>query len=110
MESRAYFGIAVFELGTVDGTGSFYREDSYLICAADDVVARIKFEGIAREQEYEAGTAEDKSYVRLAHLVDLAPVLSDLNDDASDLYSRHFASLTTYTEFEMKLGGRPPLC
>lgn len=106
---QAYFAIALFELGSNDGTGKYYREDFYLIHANNDVAAQGKVEMLAREQEYEVGSGEDRSYVRLVRVVDVARTLRDLTGDADDLYSRHFASLETYSEFEMKLGGRDPL-
>lgn len=106
---QAYFVIAVFEIGRADGGGKFYREDFYLVCAADVASAEGKAKKMAQSLEYEAGTGEDRSYVRWLHLVDVAPTLVDLARDAVDLYSRHFASLETYSDFEMKLGGRDPL-
>ncbi|MFC8936009.1 DUF4288 domain-containing protein [Rhodococcus sp. NPDC057135] len=105
---KAYFAIAVFELGTVDGTGKLFREDFYLVYADDDATAKARFENLAREEEYTARTGEDKSYVRLAHIIDVAPTLRDMTGDSVELYSRHFASLETYSDFEMKLGGRDP--
>ncbi|WP_338887373.1 DUF4288 domain-containing protein [Rhodococcus sovatensis] len=112
---NTYFGIAVFELGKTDGIGKFYREDFCLVYAVDEVTARSKLEEWAREIEYPAGIAGDQSYVRLVHVVDVARTLHDPTGDRDptrdtvELYSRHFASLETYTDLEMLLGGRDPL-
>ncbi|WP_242459101.1 DUF4288 domain-containing protein [Rhodococcoides fascians] len=106
---QAYVGIVVFELGKVAGDGEYYREDFYLVHAVDDAAARRAVETLAREHEYAVGPGEDRSYIRLAHVVDVARALQNPTEDAVDLYSRHFASLETYSEFEMMLGGRDPL-
>ncbi|MGZ9829507.1 DUF4288 domain-containing protein [Tsukamurella ocularis] len=104
-----YFAIAVFEVGRSDGSGAYYREDSYLIYAESLTAAQEKFDAIAQAQETECGTGDDQSYVRLAHLIELAPTLYEVDSGGvTDVYSRHFASLTDYAAFEMKLGGRDP--
>lgn len=105
-----YYALAVFEVGTQDGAGTYYREDSYLISAVDLDDAKTKFVTIARAQEYESRGGDDRSYLRLAHVIDVAPTLYDVTGDgAVDLYSRHFASIEDYAKFEMALGGRDPL-
>jgi hypothetical protein len=106
---QSYFAIVVFELGLSDGSGRFYREDFYAVRADDLASAISKVGQRAREQEYAAGAGEDRSWVRLAHVVDVAPTLQDSAEDFADLYSRHFASLDSYSKVEIKLGGRDPL-
>ncbi|OZC94882.1 hypothetical protein CH275_28420 [Rhodococcus sp. 06-235-1A] len=106
---QTYVGIVVFELGKTAGDGKYYREDFYVVHAESVAAARKTVEKRVHELEYAAGTGDDRSYVRLAHLVDVAPTLQDPTEDVVDLYSRHFASLETYSEFEMMLGGRDPL-
>ena len=107
---ETFYALAVFEVGTVDGTAVYFREDAYLIHAADLAEAQVRFDEIVRGQEYEARDGSDRSYVRLAHQIDLAPTPYDVRGDAAtDLYSRHFASIDDYSRFEMKLGGRDPL-
>ncbi|MEC4615882.1 hypothetical protein [Tsukamurella tyrosinosolvens] len=104
-----FFAVAVFEIGRSDGSGAYYREDSYLIHAESLTSAKEKFDAIAREQESAGGTGVDRSYVRLARLVDLAPTLYSVDSrGVTDLYSRHFASLADYAAFEMKFGASDP--
>ncbi|MDZ7911469.1 DUF4288 domain-containing protein [Rhodococcus sp. (in: high G+C Gram-positive bacteria)] len=107
--SAAYFGIVVFELGKVDGSGSYFREDFYLVQARDESSAKASVEGLAKDQEYEPGDSTDRSFVRLKAVVDVAPTLREVAGDRVDLYSRHFASFDTYSSLEMNLGGRDPL-
>lgn len=102
---QPYFGIAIFELGKNDGVGCFYREDCYLIWAGDPAEAQSKFERKAGEQEYPLGASDDQSYVKLAHLVDLAPVSEAVHTGTADLYSRHFSNIAAYRTFETLLGG-----
>jgi len=47
--------------------------------------------------------------VTIRYIVDVAPTLYDNIHEDCDLYSRHFASLSDYKRFEMKLGGLDPL-
>ncbi|MGC0365569.1 hypothetical protein ABH922_003553 [Rhodococcus sp. 27YEA15] len=105
---RCYYGLAVFTLGSNDATFDFCREDAYLIWADNLDEAHRTFATKAHEQEYATGTCDDLSYVKLAHLVDLALVDDLPGSGTMDLYSRHFASLETYREFEIHLGGRRP--
>lgn len=102
---QPYFGIAIFELGKNDGDGCFYREDCYLIWAGDPAEAQTKFERKAGEQEYPVGASDDQSYVKLAQIVDLAPVSDTVQTGTADLYSRHFSNIAAYRTFEVRLGG-----
>lgn len=92
-----------------DGSDGFYRTCFYVVDGEDFISARNEVEQRAREQECATGAGEDRFRVRLGHLVDVAPTLQDSAGDAVDLYSRYFASLDTYAEFEIMLGGRDPL-
>lgn len=102
---EAYVGIAVFEVGKADGSGSYFREDIYLVRAPDLTEATQKVESLATAQEIETGP----TFVRLRNIVDVAPTLYGIDGESVDLYSRHFANLDDYASFEMRLGGPDPL-
>ena len=102
-----YIGIVVFELeaNPMAAQPSFFREDFYIQEKAYERVERI-----AKDQEIPKDPDSDESRaVTVRYIVDVAPTLYDNIHEDCDLYSRHFASLSDYKRFEMKLGGLDPL-
>ena len=107
-----YIGIVVFELeaNPMAAQPSFFREDFYIVYADTQEEAYARVERIAKEQEIPKDPDSDESQaVTVRHIVDVAPTLYDNIHEDCDLYSRHFASLSDYKRFEMKLGGLDPL-
>ena len=91
-------------------TTKFFREDFYIVYANTQEEAYARVERIAKEQEIPKDPDSDESQaVTVRYIVDVAPTLYDNIHEDCDLYSRHFASLSDYKRFEMKLGGLDPL-
>jgi hypothetical protein len=88
----------------------FFREDFYIVYADTQEEAYARVERIAKDQEIPKDPDSDESRaVTVRYIVDVAPTLYDNIHEDCDLYSRHFASLSDYKRFEMKLGGLDPL-
>ena len=107
-----YIGIVVFELeaSPMAAQSSFFREDFYIVYADTQEEAYARVERIAKDQEIPKDPDSDESQaVTVRYIVDVAPTLYDNIHEDCDLYSRHFASLSDYKRFEMKLGGIDPL-
>lgn len=107
-----YIGIVVFELeaSPMAAQPSFFREDFYIVYADTQEEAYARVERMAKEQEIPKDPdSDDSRAVTVRYIVDVAPTLYDNIHEDCDLYSRHFASLSDYKRFEMKLGGLDPL-
>lgn len=84
-----------------------YREDVVMVRATSLDSAREHVEQHGRDTgtSYTNGAGETVRD-RLAHVVDVAPVLSDdLTTRVVDLYSRHFRHVDAYRRFEPLLDG-----
>lgn len=107
-----YIGIVIFELeaSPMAAQPSFFREDFYIVYADTEEEAYARVERLAKEHErVKADCLEGQLAVTIRYIVDVAPTLYDNIHEDCDLYSRHFASLSDYKRFEMKLGGLDPL-
>ena len=92
------------------GTAKFLPRRFYIVYADTQEEAYARVEHIAKDQEIPKDPDSDKSRaVTVRYIVDVAPTLYDNIHEDCDLYSRHFASLSDYKRFEMKLGGLDPL-
>ena len=74
------------------------------------VVFELEASPMAAQPSFPKDPDSDESQaVTVRYIVDVAPTLYDNIHEDCDLYSRHFASLSDYKRFEMKLGGLDPL-
>lgn len=102
-----YIAVLLYESSSDDpGYTPAFEECFVLLRAKDDEQARARAEQRGRADAASFTNAAGQA-VRwsLKHVVDVNQVLSDVLDDGSELYARHFKNYDPYRAFEPLLSG-----
>ncbi|WP_157183077.1 DUF4288 domain-containing protein [Sciscionella marina] len=110
MIANRYVALLLFESISSDrNRPALYREDVVLLRASSDETVRRLADAHGRAQECTHRNADgDTISTRLMQIVDVATALDeDLDEDAVDLYARHFRDLDSYRVLDPLLEGEP---